>query len=547
MGDDEVDDGGGLLDIEDEPEEREWKFTQWFRKSPNDANTEGMAEDQFDISSVQFDRPGDYLATGDNSGNIVVLKNDPEQARARNELVRFVFHCEFQSHFPEFDFVSSSPISERINDIKWGPRTNDSLFLLTTSCKHVKLWKITEREPFRYVNCNFAAPQDVHAFGDQGSPMQIPRMRMRNEVISELKVPQIVREDTCAITSLKKWYPYEGHLPNINHLAVTADQENFISGDFFKINLWDLFRQDACYTITDFFPTDGSPPREVITCMDTHPLNSHIFVHGSNLGKMRICDLRQRALADSAAKMFNSVRNPRLIPGKQLLNPMNQMDDEEQQSLFDEVTSGVAGAKFSRGGRYIFSRDYMSVKIWDVRYEKRPFEKLYTQEFLRERLFELYQNEYLADAFGLGVSSSGDVVTGSYSNYFHLFELKNKRDVFIQASREPQTISPISQHLRKRKVNYASAPSAANASAKKKKGFGARLFGSNRNNSKVKSQGRAAASMKEASEVKRRDDYPLKLEFDNLEFEKKIIDCAWHPQENAVAVTGQNSLFIYSK
>lgn len=41
-----------------------WKFSQWFRKAPNDAHQEGVPEDSFDISAVEFDEEGDYLATG---------------------------------------------------------------------------------------------------------------------------------------------------------------------------------------------------------------------------------------------------------------------------------------------------------------------------------------------------------------------------------------------------------------------------------------------------------------------------------------------------
>ena len=46
------------------PEERPWKFTQWFRKMQNDGNPEAIAEDANFITSVEFDDKGSYLATG---------------------------------------------------------------------------------------------------------------------------------------------------------------------------------------------------------------------------------------------------------------------------------------------------------------------------------------------------------------------------------------------------------------------------------------------------------------------------------------------------
>lgn len=509
--------------------EREWKFTQWFRKSPNNDNMDIVSEDVFDITAVEFDETGEFLATGDNSGNVVVLRNDQTQANSRNELVRYTFHCEFKSHDHEFDFVTSQPIPERINAMKWGPVTNDSNYLLCTNMKHIKLWKISEGEPIHYANWNTIKQQESQAIDDQGMPLNIPRLQAQKEFTAELKVPKHIKDEKCVTYGLKKWYPYQGHIPPIMHLAVTADQENFMSADFFKINLWDLYRSDTCFTVADFLPKGGEL-EEVLTVLDSHPLYSNLFVHGSNTGKIRLCDLRVKALAQQPSKEFCSVKK-----NKKMQTFADHLNEEEQQSLFDEVTSGVAAVKFSKGGKYIVSRDYMSVKIWDTRYEKRPFETFYVHEFLREGLFELYQSQQLADAFGLGLSANGNIVTGSYSNYFHLFELSERQDVFIQASSEPDVIAPLHKMNKRRNVQYQNPN--RKAGAKKRNLFN--VFGG--------STKKAVPNNTKKPSLVKTDDYPIKLDFSEIDFEKKVVDCAWHPNADAVAVTAQNSLFIYSK
>ena len=50
------------------------------------------------------------------------------------------------SHDAEFDYLKSLEIEEKINKIKWLKSGNDSLYLLSTNDKTIKLWKIQERQ-----------------------------------------------------------------------------------------------------------------------------------------------------------------------------------------------------------------------------------------------------------------------------------------------------------------------------------------------------------------------------------------------------------------
>lgn len=53
----------------------------------------------------------------------------------------YKFYTEFQSHEPEFDYLKSLEIEEKINKIKWCKRQNAAHFLLSTNGKYRKSWK----------------------------------------------------------------------------------------------------------------------------------------------------------------------------------------------------------------------------------------------------------------------------------------------------------------------------------------------------------------------------------------------------------------------
>ena len=77
-------------------------------------------------------------STGDGDGD-----GSPSAAAARE--IEYRFYCEFQSHDPEFDYLKSLEIEERINKIRWCRARTGPLFLLSTNDKTIKLWKVHEK------------------------------------------------------------------------------------------------------------------------------------------------------------------------------------------------------------------------------------------------------------------------------------------------------------------------------------------------------------------------------------------------------------------
>lgn len=120
------------------------------------------------ISTVEFDSTGNYLATGDKGGRVVLFERNemvrvfltivicpiptaqvlPQSCHHRSCWLTFSvfshpsrqkkgceykFYTEFQSHEPEFDYLKSLEIEEKINKIKWCKRQNAAHFLLSTN------------------------------------------------------------------------------------------------------------------------------------------------------------------------------------------------------------------------------------------------------------------------------------------------------------------------------------------------------------------------------------------------------------------------------
>jgi hypothetical protein len=92
-------------------------------------------------------------------------KDDKKKKKPEKRNLDYKLYCEFQSHEPEFDYLKSLEIEEKINKIQWLVPQNNAQFLLSTNgifvfdfcfitifffCvgidKTIKLWKVYEKK-----------------------------------------------------------------------------------------------------------------------------------------------------------------------------------------------------------------------------------------------------------------------------------------------------------------------------------------------------------------------------------------------------------------
>ena len=269
----------------------EWGFSQCFGDKADAAEL----TDADIVTVVQFNETGEYLATGDKGGRIVVFRwedgVDTESSHVRRASEgRYTFHVDFQSHEPEFDYLKSLEIEEKINKIKWCRGNSQSLFPLSTNDKTIKLWKLYEQRATTVSQLNL----EDHGMGTIKAPRSIDS--------ESLRVPKLVRGAlTTPSAACRRSFPH-AHAYHINSISLNSDHQTFLSADDLRINMWDLNVPSLSYNIVDIKPDNMEELTEVITAAEFHPTSCNLFIYSSSRGSVKLSDMRERALCDQHTK-----------------------------------------------------------------------------------------------------------------------------------------------------------------------------------------------------------------------------------------------------
>jgi len=427
----------------------EWKFVQSF-------GDDNSSDDDL-VTAVEFEETGDYLAVGDKAGRICIFEGhsiNPNESKMKVPL-EYKFYTEFQSHEPEFDCLKSLEIEEKINMVKWGKRQPSGLYLLAANDKTIKYWKVHEKKIKR-------PNRSIRAGLEHDGPI----------------IPRLSHYQTITTATPKKIYA-NAHGYHINSISINSDYETFMSADDLRINLWNFEISNECFNIVDVKPPNLEELTEVITSATFHPTQCNLLLYSSSRGSIRLGDLRDSALCDHHSKLFEIEEDP------------------ASKSFFSEIVASISDAKFTPDGRYIISRDYLSLKVWDVNMENKPVAVVPIHDYLKMHLCDLYENDCIFDKFECAASPDGkNFLTGSYNNNFVLHSMDSKSSVTIEALKDSPKRKP------------------------KDKG---------------KDKGKRSRKLSKTT-----------LPNVNLmDFGKKALHVSWHPQANCVAVAGLNKLYIY--
>ncbi|XP_031257823.1 serine/threonine protein phosphatase 2A 55 kDa regulatory subunit B beta isoform-like [Pistacia vera] len=313
------------------PQPLEWKFSQVFGE-----RTAGEEVQEVDIiSAIEFDKSGDHLATGDRGGRVVLFErtDNKDHGGSRRDLERmdypitrhpeFRYKTEFQSHEPEFDYLKSLEIEEKINKIRWCQTANGALFLLSTNDKTIKFWKVQEKKVKKISDMNLdplkaVANGSVASSSNASSPkpylanggcLDKSYSSLSNEFsippggIPSLRLPTVTSNEISLMARCRRVYAH-AHDYHINSISNNSDGETFISADDLRINLWNLEISNQSFNIVDVKPANMEDLTEVITSAEFHPTHCNTLAYSSSKGSIRLIDLRQSALCDSHAKLF---------------------------------------------------------------------------------------------------------------------------------------------------------------------------------------------------------------------------------------------------
>ena len=194
-----------------------------------------------------------------------------------------------------------------------------------------------------------------------------------------------------------------------------------------------------------------------------------------------------------------------------------QEEDPSSRSFFSEIISSISDVRFSHDGRYILSRDYLTVKIWDVNMERQPIKTIPIHEHLRPRLCDTYENDSIFDKFEVVFSGDAkNVMTGSYNNNFMIYpsDPDKEVEVVLQADKSAFKAKKVGVPT---PINSATSPTAN----------GGKKGGSRAGSPAAGAQGQRMRKETDA---------------DQIDFNKKILHMSWHPFEDSIAIAATNNV-----
>lgn len=349
--------------------------------------------------------------------------------------------------------------------------------------------------------------------GGGGAPRALPSV-IKNA--GDLKLPRLTHHDTVVAAVPRKTYA-NAHAYHINSISVNSDGETFISSDDLRINLWNLNIQDQSFNIVDIKPANMEELTEVITAAEFHPVSCNWFMYASSKGTIKLADMREAALCDQHAKSKNPFPEHCCIDGalsNLFFAVFEQEEDPSARSFFSEIISSISDVRFSHDGRYILSRDYLTVKIWDVNMERQPVKTIPIHEHLRPRLCDTYENDSIFDKFEVVFSGDAkNVMTGSYNNNFMIYPSDPEKEVEVVLQADKSAF----------KAKKVGVPTPINSSTSPTANGG-------------KKNGSRSGSPAGAQRMRKETDA------DQIDFNKKILHMSWHPFEDSIAIAATNNV-----
>ncbi len=178
-------------------------------------------------------------------------------------------------------------------------------------------------------------------------------------------------------------------------ISVNCDGENYLSADDLRINLSNLEISDQSFSalysvvvfeltciimlhfttdVVDMKPSNMEELTEVITAAEFHPDACNLLAYSSSKGSIKLADMRSSALCDAHAKcmfgcflcFFLWFMYQRIADYLAAFDHVVFEEEEEpalHRSFFSEIIASISDVRFTRDGRYLVSRDYLTLKV----------------------------------------------------------------------------------------------------------------------------------------------------------------------------------------
>jgi len=333
----------------------------------------------------------------------------------------------------------SGDYKAKVTQVEWLLRSSNKMSILTSNERSVKLWKVSDsRTTVKRTNSEisdtFGADSEWDASTQSSSPNDTSGFLhgasngsctggggngvssdLNSEVVRTIKLPPTIQRRRES--KQKCVHTFAGAHPFYIH-SVSADlaEEYMITCDEIRINLWSLHEDRMCYKIHDITPDDFENLQVVLTSACFSPVQSHSILFSNTSGEVLLSDLRQTSSITPNNLISFQTRAPR--------NPVTDLY---------KVVKGIRSCKFSQDGQYILARDYLSVRVWDVRKPSEAMiESLTVMKEASKQLVALSEQQDIDDKFQLSCSPESTwFSTGGYNGSMKIvdFGTRHKKKV----------------------------------------------------------------------------------------------------------------------
>lgn len=140
------------------------------------------------------------------------------------------------------------------------------------------------------------------------------------------------------------------HEYHINSLCISPDGEHFLSADDLRVNLWNVEDTKEVYNLLDMKPKSIDELDEVISHCEFSQANPSIFLYTTTKGFLHLCDLRET----SSFQKYSTMKY--------------EVGAGQKKNAFSDMINSLSFGKFLKYyPNHIVTRDYLSVKVWDLR------------------------------------------------------------------------------------------------------------------------------------------------------------------------------------
>ncbi|KAG0438636.1 Protein phosphatase PP2A regulatory subunit B [Dictyocoela muelleri] len=341
---------------------------------------------------------GNNLYIGQSNGNIQKIVNTNNECCLK---------WEFKSHKPEFDYLESNDISEKIVSICLLNSELEDRFICANE-KTLRMWNVVDSGSvadrlrkggydLTYFNLEetgeYSKDDQFFCGGD-----------FKDEKSKKVEYSQNI--DNCSDTdssdsSLNQKYDIKTELlcekKNIHSYPINTivrQGDVLISSDYLRIMMWNLNKMDYL-KIIDVKPDRFEELSFVIT--QVNYCDDDTFAYSTSSGEIVYCDLRVKSVPQIKLKMAKPVSN----------------------DLFAELLKSISSFRFK--DNFVFARNFNSILTFDLRNGALSDNlTLFKADFA---LFEkIYRNNSGYDRFSIEINND-KIITGGFDGEFFVYNI----------------------------------------------------------------------------------------------------------------------------